>query len=44
VRAICRAQGFDGFPFAVVEAPLCRPELLCEVEAVAALPLGTSGA
>ncbi|MBX3024295.1 hypothetical protein KF840_05215 [bacterium] len=39
VRAICRERGFDGFPCALVEAPLCRPELLCEAEAVALLPL-----
>lgn len=31
--------GFGGFPLVVVEAPLCRPELLCETEAVALLPL-----
>jgi enamine deaminase RidA (YjgF/YER057c/UK114 family) len=41
---ICRRRGFDGFPCAVVEAPLCRPDLLCEVEAVAILPLETRGA
>jgi enamine deaminase RidA (YjgF/YER057c/UK114 family) len=44
LRAICRAHGFDGFPCAVVEAALCRPDLLCEVEAVAVLPLTTTGA
>lgn len=44
VRAMLRERGFDGFPCAVVEAPLCRPELLCEVEAVAALPLATARA
>lgn len=33
------AHGFGGFPLAIVEAPLCRPELLCETEAVAVLPL-----
>jgi enamine deaminase RidA (YjgF/YER057c/UK114 family) len=31
-------RGFEGFPFTVVEAPLCRPELLCETEAVAVVP------
>lgn len=40
LRALCRQRGFDGFPCALVEAPLCRPELLCEAEAVALLPLG----
>ena len=44
LREICRARGFDGFPCAVVEAPLCRPHLLCEAEAVAILPLETTGA
>ena len=39
LRAMCRQRGFDGFPCAMVEAPLCRPELLCETEAVAMLPL-----
>jgi enamine deaminase RidA (YjgF/YER057c/UK114 family) len=39
LRALGRARGFAGFPCAVVEAPLCRPDLLCEVEAVALLPL-----
>ena len=39
LRALCRRQGFDGFPCAVVDAPLCRPELLCEAEALAMLPL-----
>ena len=38
LRALCRQRGFDGFPCALVEAPLCRPELLCEAEAVAMLP------
>ena len=44
LRAMFRTRGFDGFPCAVVEAPLCRPELLCEAEAVAVLPLATAGA
>ena len=39
LRATFRERGFDGFPCAVVEARLCRPELLCETEAVAILPL-----
>lgn len=38
LRAVCRARGFEGFSWALVEAPLCRPELLCETEAVALLP------
>lgn len=39
LREICHRRGFDGFPYALVEAPLCRPELLCEAEAFAVLPL-----
>jgi enamine deaminase RidA (YjgF/YER057c/UK114 family) len=44
LRAICRRRGFDDFPCALVAAPLCRPDLLCETEAVAMLPLPTPGA
>ncbi len=39
LRAMFEERGFQGFPCALVEAPLCRPDLLCETEAVAALPL-----
>ena len=38
VRTLLAESGFDGFPNALVEAPLCRPELLCEAEAVAVVP------
>jgi enamine deaminase RidA (YjgF/YER057c/UK114 family) len=41
LRAIYRSRGFDGFPCPLVEAPLCRPDLLCEAEVVALLPLST---
>lgn len=44
LRSMFRKHGFDGFPCALVEAPLCRPELLCEAEAVAVLPFPTAGA
>ncbi len=44
LRSIFHQRGFDGFPCALVEAPLCRPELLCEAEAVAMLPLPTARA
>jgi enamine deaminase RidA (YjgF/YER057c/UK114 family) len=44
LRAMLRKRGFDGFPLALVETPLCRPELLCETEAVASLPLETAAA
>lgn len=39
LRAIFRHRGFGGFPLALVEAPLCRSDLLCETEVVSALPL-----
>ncbi len=39
LRRMFAEQDFDGFPLVIVEAPLCRPDLLCETEAVAALPL-----
>lgn len=43
LRAMYRERGFDKFPCPIVEAPLCRPELLCETEAVAMLPLQAAG-
>jgi enamine deaminase RidA (YjgF/YER057c/UK114 family) len=33
-----RRAGFAGFPHALVAAPICRPDLLCETEALAVLP------
>lgn len=39
LRAVCAQRGFAGFPCAFVQARLCRPDLLCEAEAVAMLPL-----
>src|SRR5262249_27168307 len=44
LRSILRKRGFDGFPCALVEAPLCRTDLHCETEAVALLPAATAGA
>jgi enamine deaminase RidA (YjgF/YER057c/UK114 family) len=44
LHAMYQRRGFDTFPCALVEAPLCRPELLCETEAVAMLPCATAGA
>ena len=35
LREKLRAAGFEGFPHALVEAPICRPDLLCETEALA---------
>jgi enamine deaminase RidA (YjgF/YER057c/UK114 family) len=43
LRARFHDQGFDGFPNALVAAPICRPDLLCETEAVAVLPLPHPG-
>ena len=37
LREKIRAAGFEGFPHALVEAPICRPDLLCETEALAVL-------
>lgn len=38
LRAKLLEAGFDGFPNVLVEAPICRPELLCETEVLAVLP------
>ena len=38
LRAKFREAGFEGFPNVLVAAPVCRPELLCEAEALAVLP------
>jgi enamine deaminase RidA (YjgF/YER057c/UK114 family) len=35
LREKLRAAGFEGFPHALVAAPICRPDLLCETEALA---------
>lgn len=44
LRALYQRRGFDGFPCALVQAPLCRPDLLCETEVVALLPPATAAA
>lgn len=44
LRSLCRRRGFEGFPCAVVESTLCRPDLLCEAEAVALLSPTPAGA
>lgn len=44
LHALCRTRGFDGFPSVIVEAALCRPDLLCEAETVAVLSLEAAGA
>ena len=37
LREKLRAAGFEGFPHALVVAPICRTDLLCETEALAVL-------
>jgi 2-iminobutanoate/2-iminopropanoate deaminase len=44
LRSMYRSRGFEDFPCALVEAALCRPELLCETEAVAMLPVARTAA
>jgi len=39
LRNRLRDAGYDGFPNVLVEAPICRSDLLCETEALAVLPL-----
>ncbi len=38
LRQKLRQAGFEGFPNVLVAAPICRPDLLCETEALAVLP------
>jgi len=38
LRQKLRKAGYEGFPHALVAAEICRPELLCETEALAVLP------
>jgi enamine deaminase RidA (YjgF/YER057c/UK114 family) len=38
LRKKLQEAGFEGFPNALVVAPICRPDLLCETEALAVLP------
>jgi len=35
---ICAERGVSGIPHSIVEADVCRPDLLCEMEAIAILP------
>lgn len=39
LREILHDRGIEGFPNALVQASVCRPDLLCEMEVIAALPL-----
>jgi enamine deaminase RidA (YjgF/YER057c/UK114 family) len=36
---ILTRKGIRGFPNVLVHAPVCRPDLLCEMEAIAKFPL-----
>ena len=38
LRGAFRNAGFEGFPHAIVAAPICRADLLCETEVLALLP------
>jgi enamine deaminase RidA (YjgF/YER057c/UK114 family) len=40
LRARLHAAGFEGFPHALVAAPICRPDLLCETEVLVVRPTG----
>ena len=42
LRQKFREAGYQGFPNVLVEAQVCRPELLCETEALAVLPRSAS--
>jgi len=43
LRRILHERGLDGLPIAMVQAAVCRPNLLCEMEAIAALPRPGAG-
>jgi len=38
LRETLHAAGFEGFPHALVAAPICRSDLLCETEVLAVVP------
>ena len=40
LREKLHAAGFEGFPHALIAAPICRPDLLCETEAMAVVMPG----
>ena len=42
LRQKLRDHGFEGFPNVLVEARVCRPDLLCESEVLAVLPRTTA--
>jgi enamine deaminase RidA (YjgF/YER057c/UK114 family) len=39
LREKLHEAGFEGFPNVLVAAPICRPDLLCETEVLAVLPM-----
>ena len=43
LRYKLNAAGFEGFPHALVAAPICRPDLLCETEALAVVGANDAG-
>jgi enamine deaminase RidA (YjgF/YER057c/UK114 family) len=43
LRAIWEEQGLGGTPATFVEAAVCRPNLLCEIEAIAIVPTPMGG-
>jgi len=44
LREKLHEAGFEGFPHALVAARICRPDLLCETEALAVLLTGQPAA
>jgi enamine deaminase RidA (YjgF/YER057c/UK114 family) len=42
LREKLHEAGFEGFPNVLVAAPICRPDFLCETEALAVLPRSAS--
>jgi 2-iminobutanoate/2-iminopropanoate deaminase len=44
LHRILRDRGLEDIPNALVHAAVCRPDLLCEMEAIAALPLADAPA
>lgn len=44
LKAKFKQAGFEGFPNVFVKAEVCRPDLLCESEVLAVLPLSHESA
>lgn len=43
LREKLHEAGYEGFPNMLVGVPICRPDLLCETEALAILPRADAG-